>query len=93
MRVMDRTHSYREQDGCVNCCNRFELHDWDEPIRFFCEFDKVVRPSILRGININLSEADWNIEAEKWREWANTREVMAYGICEFWNKTASEVKP
>lgn len=46
--MLTKVLSYREQNGCHNCKNRFEESDYDSPTNYFCNRDN----SLDRKLNV-----------------------------------------
>ena len=75
--------SYKEQDCCANCKFVFLKQEYEEPNPYFCHVDNSKRPlcgSVFMGEFGDTYEESCKIW-DKWEEWADPREVKAYGIC------------
>ena len=89
--------SYKKQDGCWNCKNRYNYYEYDEDSKIFCTIDKSNRPlngSIAMGESISDFLKDNSIEysdplfndcffvlMNNWEKWSEEHKVQFYGIC------------
>jgi len=87
---MARPESYRNitpKDCCKTCVHRFVKHEYEEGDTYLCQYgDTEQRPpcgSVFMGESfVGLSEDEWDAAEKEWDDYAISRRVSEYGICD-----------
>lgn len=76
--------NYCLQNGCHNCKNVFELHEYEQPVTMYCTLNQPTRP-LSGSLYLDECGSTYNehcIIQDEFDKWAEGRLVEAYGICD-----------